>query len=676
MAPSSVATEVEVRWIVDTGASNHMVKSLKILEESRSADETSIGKDLFNERVRGIGKEDEGLYIYISGNKYQTNGGGNNNLDSGRSFVNTIKYDSSSVSLWHRRLGHVPLDVLGKLKCFQHLKCNSDTKQCIVCPIAKKIRLPFPLSTSVATACFTYFMLMFGGLIEQFFIMIKNVHSCTVNFLRTDNACYVTDVKRGDKFSPRASPVIFLRYSMTQKGYRIIDIPQVLLPNDVSISYFSPSLISYSPHTPFSLSSPISTSPSHHSIDQPTQVPVEPEPLSTSNDQLIEASHPRRSGRTSKPPIWLKDYVTLSQGKANCSYPLSACVSYENISDSYAKALSSYSAVVEPQSYAEAVKDPKWIEAIKAEISALEENHTWSIVELPTRKVPIGCKWVFKVKYTSSGEVERYKARLVAKDYSQKEGLDYTETFSPVAKMVIVRSVIAVAAAKQRSLFQMDVLNAFLHGELLEEVYMDVPQGFASQEASSHKVCKLYRSLYGLKQAPKQWNRKLTDALVQLGFIQSYFDYSLFTKKVQAELVVVLVYVDDLIISGSSLGLITQTRNDLKLKFKMKDLGELKFFLGIEVARSKDRIIMSQRKYALELISEMGLAGAKPAGTPLESNLKLTSIEYDTAVGASECEDKLIEDIGWISKDMKDFPPSRTYDFHRIRLSAEFYMYL
>ncbi|XP_070009661.1 uncharacterized protein [Nicotiana sylvestris] len=589
MTPSFVDTEAEVRWIVDTGASNRMVKSLKILEEPRSTDETSIGKDLFNGRVGG-GKEDEGLYIYISGNKDQTNGGGNNNSDSERSFVNTIKDDSSSVSLW----GPYRVPTHDGKKYFLTL-VDDHSKFTWV------FLLPSKAEVIVA--------------IRQFFTMIKNVYSCTVKFLRTDNGCeffnsqmiellqslgivhqssyvytpqqnggrtpfellighqpsldyiivfgclgYVTDVKKRDKFSLRASPSVFLGYSMTQKGYRMynihikeflvsrdvmfkenispfqhsalllslfptIDIPQVLLPNDVSISSSSPSSVSSSPPTHSSLPYPISTSPAKHSLEQPTQVPVEPEPVSpinftldqpnpqssTSNDQLIGVSHPRRSGRTSKPPIWLKDYVTLSQGKANCSYPLSACVSYENISDSYAKAISSYSAVVEPQSYTEAVKHPKWIEAMKAEISALEENHIWSVVELPTGKVPIGCKWVFKVKYTSSGEVERYKARLVAKGYSQKEGLDYTESFSPIA-MVTVRSVIAVAAAKQWPIFQMDVHNAFLL-ELLEEVYMDVPQGFASH-GGSHKVCKLHRSLYGLKQAPRQWTRKLTDALV------------------------------------------------------------------------------------------------------------------------------------------------------------------
>uniref|UniRef100_A0A0V0GQA1 Putative ovule protein n=1 Tax=Solanum chacoense TaxID=4108 RepID=A0A0V0GQA1_SOLCH len=138
---------------------------------------------------------------------------------------------------------------------------------------------------------------------------------------------------------------------------------------------------------------------------------------------------------------------------------------------------------------------------MKLEIAALEDNHTWSIVDLPAGKTPIGCKWIYKVKYKASGEVERYKARLVAKGYSQQVGLDYSETFSPVAKMVTVRSLIALAASNQWCIYQMDVHNAFLNGDLLEEVYMQVPEGFVGQ-GGSKKVCKLHKSIVRTKTAP------------------------------------------------------------------------------------------------------------------------------------------------------------------------------
>lgn len=147
---------------------------------------------------------------------------------------------------------------------------------------------------------------------------------------------------------------------------------------------------------------------------------------------------------------------------------------------------------------------------------------------------------MYKIKYQANGEVERFKARLVAKGYSQQEGLDYHETFSPVAKMVTVRSVIALAVSKGWFLYQMDVYNAFLQGDLYEEVYMKMPEGFEKKGEKS--VCRLLKSLYGLKQASRQWNIKLTTALLEAGFSQSVFDYSLFTLKRKEGMVIILVY--------------------------------------------------------------------------------------------------------------------------------------
>ncbi|KAL4309623.1 hypothetical protein GQ457_01G010300 [Hibiscus cannabinus] len=190
----------------------------------------------------------------------------------------------------------------------------------------------------------------------------------------------------------------------------------------------------------------------------------------------------RKSSRVSKPPQWLNEYVCSFQSSDSSSkYPISSYVSYSHFPSHTQTFIASINTILEPKSYSQAIQNPVWIKAMQEEIQALENNHTWSLVSLPSDKTPIGCKWVYKVKYKSDGTVERYKARLVAKGYNQKEGIDYTETFSPVAKLVTVRNILALAAAFAWPLYQMDVFNAFLQGDLTEEVYMELPQGFCSQ---------------------------------------------------------------------------------------------------------------------------------------------------------------------------------------------------
>ncbi|XP_039001337.1 uncharacterized mitochondrial protein AtMg00810-like [Hibiscus syriacus] len=163
---------------------------------------------------------------------------------------------------------------------------------------------------------------------------------------------------------------------------------------------------------------------------------------------------------------------------------------------------------------------------------------------------------------------------------------------------------------------------------------MALPDGFCSQGES--KVCRLHKSLYGLKQASRKWNLKLTKALLEAGYMQSKYDYLMFTKQQGSDIVVLLIYVDDLLITGSSEKLIAELKHILNKNFKMKDLGELKCFLGLEVLRSKEGIVLNQRKYALEFIEETGVGGAKSALTPLEQNKKFTTAEYDEAVCSNE----------------------------------------
>lgn len=222
------------------------------------------------------------------------------------------------------------------------------------------------------------------------------------------------------------------------------------------------------------------------------------------------------------------------------------------------------------------MSDPNWVIAINEEMNSLHRNNTWELVDLPVGRKAIGCKWVFKIKYKSNGEIERYIARLVAKGYGQREGIDFDEKFSPVVKMVTVRCVLSVAVENSWPLYQLDINNAFLYGELNEEVYMSLPEGYYSQNET--KVCRLIKSLYlyGLKQASRVWNEKLVNVLIEMGFVQRKCDYSLFVKSTISVFLVFLVYVDNIVITGNDVSEIDKTKDLLKSRFLFKDLGLLK----------------------------------------------------------------------------------------------------
>ena len=276
----------------------------------------------------------------------------------------------------------------------------------------------------------------------------------------------------------------------------------------------------------------------------------------------------------------------------------------------------------EPTTYKDAVRHECWRKAIIDELKALTDNNTWILTPLPSGKKTIGNKWIFKVKYNVDGSVERHKARLVAKGYNQTKGLDYMETFSPVAKMTTIRLLLTLAAAHNWFLHQLDVNTAFLHGDLEEEVYMNIPLGMKTAE-NRGLVCQLQKSIYRLKQASRQWNHKLSSVLSSHGFIQSRADYSSFVKKFASDFTAVLIYVDDLLITGNSLPAIQSLKIILHDVFTIKDLGDACYFLGMELTRSAHGITLFQRKYALQIIEDTGLSNAKPVSCPLDPAIKL-----------------------------------------------------
>ncbi|KAL5769820.1 hypothetical protein ACOSP7_013974 [Xanthoceras sorbifolium] len=282
--------------------------------------------------------------------------------------------------------------------------------------------------------------------------------------------------------------------------------------------------------------------------------------------------------------------------------------------------------VIEPETFEEASQSSKWMTAMKEEIAALEQNQTWELVPKPRDVKPISCKWVYKIKCRPDGSIERYKARLVARGFSQQYGLDYDETFSPVAKLTTVRVLLALAANKNWNLWQMDVKNAFLHGELDREIYMIQPMGFQN-EGHPEYVCKLRKALYGLKQAPRAWYGKIAEFLTRSGYLVTSADSSLFAKAKGGKIAIVLVYVDDLIITGDDVEEICRTKENLSVRFQMKELGQLKHFLGLEVDQTLEGIFLCQQKYAKDLLKKFGMLECKPISTPMEPNAKMCAHE-------------------------------------------------
>ena len=289
---------------------------------------------------------------------------------------------------------------------------------------------------------------------------------------------------------------------------------------------------------------------------------------------------PNRHNR-GKPP---SRYSLDIEGRRS-RYPIANYVSTKKLNEPLKTFVHNIFGCHVPTRVEEALGDPKWTQAIKDEMEALMKNKTWNLVPLPEGKKTVGCKWVFSIKHKADGSIVRYKARLVAKGYTQTYGIDYQDTFSPVAKLTIVRVLISLVANLNWPLHQFDVKNAFLHGGLEEEVYMDIPPGY-SVTTGTNEVCKLQRALYGLKQSPRAWFGRFSLAMKKYGFQQSNADHTLFLKKQQGKVTTLIVYVDDMVITGDDIEEISRLQGQLASEFKMKNLGGLKYFLGIEVARS------------------------------------------------------------------------------------------
>ena len=332
------------------------------------------------------------------------------------------------------------------------------------------------------------------------------------------------------------------------------------------------------------------------------------EPPITNELPLMDSPAPqaplRRSQRERRSTISSEYYVYLGEGEFDIGQTVDPVTFHEALNSNQAS---------------------KWLEAMRDEMDSMSNNQVWELIDLPDGFKPIGCKWVFKTKKDSKGNVERFKARLVAKGYTQREGIDFTETFSPVSTKDSFRIIMALVAHFDLELHQMDVKTAFLNGDLSEEVYMQQPEGFI-ERGKEHMVCRLKRSIYGLKQASRQWYMKFDKVIRSFGFEENKFDQCIYMKVSGSKFIFLVLYVDDILLASSDVDLLNHTKSFLSINFDMKDLGEASFVLGIEICRDRSRNVLglSQKSYIERVLKRFNMETCKGGEVPVVKGDKLS----------------------------------------------------
>lgn len=417
------------------------------------------------------------------------------------------------------------------------------------------------------------------------------------------------------KLGERGIECIFIGYAQNSKAYRFM----VIEPNDlISVNTVIESRDAIFDETRFS------------TIPRPNEgITTSNQVQETQQNNEEEIPELRRSKRIRKAKTYGPDFhMFLVEGTRDS---VNSQVSYNfNMED-------------DPQTYEEAMKSQDvafWKEAIQEEMDSIMGNNTWILVDLPPGSKPIGCKWIFKKKLRVDGTIDKFKARLVAKGFKQRYGIDYFDTYAPVARIATIRLLIALASIYNLVIHQMDVKTAFLNGELEEEVYMEQPEGFV-MPGQEKKVCKLIRSLYGLKQAPKQWHQKFDEVVLENGFKINMSDKCVYSRFIDGKGVIICLYVDDMLIFGTDLEQVENVKKFLSRSFAMKDMGEADVILGIKILRNGSQLTLSQSHYIEKVLKRFNAFDYGPASTPFDPSMKLmpnkgepvAQLEYARVIG-------------------------------------------
>ena len=313
--------------------------------------------------------------------------------------------------------------------------------------------------------------------------------------------------------------------------------------------------------------------------------------------------------RERNPPKYLEDYVTDMGDDSTIDDSTCSSVDYY------------YKTCGDPQNFQEALNSPlspNWKQAMRDELDSLKENDTFELVRLPEGKSAVGGKWVYCTKENADGQ-KSFKARYVAKGYNQIKGIDYTKTFSPTANITSMRALMQIAAHNNLTVYQMDVKTAFLHAPIDTEIYLEQPEGFEVKSNDGEKlVYRLKKSIYGLKQSGRNWNRVLHDHLCNDGFVENSVDHCVYKKTTNDGVTLVIIWVDDLIIAASNMNLMNSFKDNMKRRLKMKDLGKISYFLGIDFNQKDGEMRMNQKRYLTKLLERFNMTDCKPRTTPCE----------------------------------------------------------
>ena len=429
-----------------------------------------------------------------------------------------------------------------------------------------------------------------------------------------------------DKFDSRCSDGVFLGYALNSRGFHVwnLDTKQVVETCEVS---FDKTMPCSTPVFELSGDDELGASIFEEEEDAPedgdggtTTCAADPTPSETSDDDYIP---PITSTTTIDVPSTLEG-PAADAGEVTSRATGSRAVQRDHpseriIGDIGSRTLRSQTGSVaffahfgfvasfEPKDVGHALSDSHWVNAMHEELENFERNQVWKLVEPPPQCNPIGTKWVFKNKQDADGVVVRNKARLVAQGFCQKEGIDYEETFAHVARLESIRILLALAASKGFKLFQMDVKSAFLNGFIEEEVYVKQPPGFENPKFPNC-VFKLQKALYGLKQAPRAWYDRLKKFLIGKGFKMGSVDKTLFLLSHGNDLLFVQIYVDDIIFGGSH-ALVSKFAEQMSSEFEMSMMGELQYFLGLQIKQMKEGTFIHQAKYTKDLIRKYNFGG-------------------------------------------------------------------